>query len=146
VAADKGTATFSDIANSVSAEHDFWLGDAFASGGSYGYDHKGMGITARGAWESVKRHFRALGVDCQKEDFTCVGIGDMSGDVFGNGMLLSEHIQLVAAFDHRHIFIDPQPDSARGFRERKRLFNVPRSSWEDYDRSLISEGGGVWPR
>ncbi|MFB9069195.1 NAD-glutamate dehydrogenase [Pseudofulvimonas gallinarii] len=146
VAADKGTATFSDIANSVSAEHDFWLGDAFASGGSYGYDHKGMGITARGAWESVKRHFRALGVDCQKEDFTCVGIGDMSGDVFGNGMLLSEHIRLVAAFDHRHIFIDPQPDSARGFKERKRLFNVPRSSWDDYDRSLISEGGGIWPR
>ena len=146
VAADKGTATFSDIANAVAAEHDFWLGDAFASGGSYGYDHKGMGITARGAWESVKRHFRALGVDSQKEDFTCVGIGDMSGDVFGNGMLLSRHIRLVAAFDHRHIFIDPDPDSARGFKERERLFKLPRSSWDDYDRSLISEGGGVWPR
>ncbi len=146
VAADKGTATFSDIANAVAAEHDFWLGDAFASGGSYGYDHKGMGITARGAWESVKRHFRALGIDCQKEDFTCVGVGDMSGDVFGNGMLLSKHIRLVAAFDHRHIFIDPQPDSARSYVERERIFKLPRSSWDDYDRSLIGEGGGIWPR
>ncbi|MDZ3822359.1 MAG: NAD-glutamate dehydrogenase [Pseudoxanthomonas sp.] len=146
VAADKGTASFSDIANAISAERGFWLGDAFASGGSVGYDHKGMGITARGAWESVKRHFRALGIDCQKQEFTCVGIGDMSGDVFGNGMLLSRHIRLVAAFDHRHIFIDPQPDAARGFAERERLFSLPRSSWEDYDRALISEGGGVWPR
>ncbi len=146
VAADKGTATFSDIANAVAAEHDFWLGDAFASGGSYGYDHKGMGITARGAWESVKRHFRALGIDCQKQDFTCVGIGDMSGDVFGNGMLLSRHIRLVAAFDHRHIFIDPEPDAARSYKERERMFKLPRSSWQDYDRTLISEGGGVWPR
>ena len=146
VAADKGTATFSDIANAVSAEHGFWLDDAFASGGSQGYDHKGMGITARGGWESVKRHFRALGRDCQSQDFTCVGIGDMSGDVFGNGMLLSRHIRLVAAFDHRHIFIDPAPDSARSFLERERLFRLPRSSWDDYDRSLVSEGGGVFPR
>jgi glutamate dehydrogenase len=146
VAADKGTATFSDIANGISAEHGFWLGDAFASGGSVGYDHKGMGITAKGAWESVKRHFRALGRDSQSQDFTCVGIGDMSGDVFGNGMLLSEHIRLLAAFDHRHIFLDPDPDSARTFRERQRLFALPRSSWEDYDKSLISEGGGVFPR
>ncbi len=146
VAADKGTATFSDIANAVAAEHDFWLGDAFASGGSYGYDHKGMGITARGAWESVKRHFRALGVDCQKEDFTAVGIGDMSGDVFGNGMLLSKHIRLVAAFDHRHIFVDPDPDAARSYKERERMFALPRSSWDDYDRKLISAGGGIWPR
>ncbi len=146
VAADKGTASFSDIANAVSAEHDFWLGDAFASGGSVGYDHKGMGITAKGAWESVKRHFRALGRDSQSEDFTCVGIGDMSGDVFGNGMLLSRHIRLVAAFDHRHIFIDPDPDAARSFVERQRMFKVPRSSWADYDTTLISEGGGVYPR
>ncbi len=146
VAADKGTATFSDIANSISEERGFWLGDAFASGGSYGYDHKGMGITARGAWESVKRHFRALGIDCQKQDFTAAGIGDMSGDVFGNGMRLSRHIRLVAAFDHRHIFIDPDPDAATGFKERERLFKLPRSSWDDYDRSLIAEGGGVWPR
>ena len=146
VAADKGTATFSDIANAISIEHDYWLGDAFASGGSHGYDHKGMGITARGAWESVKRHFRSLGVDTQSQDFTCVGIGDMSGDVFGNGMLLSEHIRLVAAFDHRHIFIDPAPDAARGFAERRRLFDKPRSSWDDYDRALISAGGGVYPR
>ncbi len=146
VAADKGTATFSDIANGISAEHGFWLGDAFASGGSVGYDHKGMGITARGAWESVKRHFRALGRNSQTEDFTCVGIGDMSGDVFGNGMLLSEHIRLLAAFDHRHIFIDPNPDAAASFKERQRLFAVPRSSWEDYDKSLISRGGGVFPR
>ncbi len=146
VAADKGTATFSDIANSVSAEHGFWLGDAFASGGSNGYDHKEMGITAKGAWESVKRHFRALGRDSQSQDFTCVGIGDMSGDVFGNGMLLSRHIRLVAAFDHRHIFIDPNPDAAKSFVERERMFKLPRSSWEDYDRALISPGGGVWPR
>ncbi|KRE89540.1 glutamate dehydrogenase [Frateuria sp. Soil773] len=146
VAADKGTATFSDIANAISIEHGFWLGDAFASGGSNGYDHKGMGITARGAWESVKRHFRALGRDSQSEDFTCVGVGDMSGDVFGNGMLLSKHIRLVAAFDHRHVFIDPNPDAAGSFAERERLFKLPRSSWDDYDKSLISAGGGVWPR
>ena len=146
VAADKGTATFSDIANAISIEHNYWLGDAFASGGSHGYDHKGMGITAKGAWESVKRHFRALGRDCQSQDFTCVGIGDMSGDVFGNGMLLSEHIRLVAAFDHRHVFLDPNPDAARTFVERQRLFKVPRSSWDDYDKSLISAGGGVYPR
>ncbi|MEI7036935.1 NAD-glutamate dehydrogenase [Fulvimonas yonginensis] len=146
VAADKGTATFSDIANAISIGHNFWLGDAFASGGSNGYDHKGMGITARGAWESVKRHFRALGRNSQTEDFTCVGIGDMSGDVFGNGMLLSEHIRLLAAFDHRHIFLDPNPDAARSFAERQRMFKLPRSSWEDYDKSLISEGGGVYPR
>jgi glutamate dehydrogenase len=146
VAADKGTATFSDIANAISAEHGFWLGDAFASGGSVGYDHKGMGITAKGGWESVKRHFRALGRDSQTEDFTCVGVGDMSGDVFGNGMLLSRHIRLVAAFDHRHVFIDPNPDSARSYLERERLFKLPRSSWEDYDRTLVSAGGGVWPR
>ena len=146
VAADKGTATFSDIANAISLEHGFWMGDAFASGGSVGYDHKGMGITARGAWESVKRHFRSLGRDSQSEDFTCVGVGDMSGDVFGNGMLLSEHIKLVAAFDHRHIFLDPTPDAARSFVERQRLFKLPRSSWADYDANLISEGGGVFPR
>ncbi|EHR49887.1 NAD-specific glutamate dehydrogenase [Saccharomonospora marina XMU15] len=146
VAADKGTASFSDIANEVAAEYGYWLGDAFASGGSMGYDHKAMGITARGAWESVKRHFRELGVDTQSEDFTVVGIGDMAGDVFGNGMLLSEHIRLVAAFNHLHIFLDPNPDAARSYRERKRLFELPRSSWEDYDRSLISEGGGVFPR
>ncbi|GAA0266870.1 NAD-glutamate dehydrogenase [Cryptosporangium japonicum] len=146
VAADKGTATFSDIANEVAAEYGFWLGDAFASGGSVGYDHKAMGITARGAWESVKRHFRELGLDTQTEDFTVVGVGDMSGDVFGNGMLLSEHIRLVAAFDHRHIFIDPTPDSAVGFAERRRLFDLPRSSWAEYDAALISAGGGVFPR
>jgi len=146
VAADKGTATFSDIANGVSADYGFWLGDAFASGGSVGYDHKKMGITARGAWEAVKRHFRTLGVNTQTTPFTVAGIGDMSGDVFGNGMLLSEHIQLVVAFDHRHIFIDPTPDVARSFAERQRLFNLPRSSWDDYDKSLISKGGGVYPR
>lgn len=146
VAADKGTATFSDIANGIAIEHGYWLGDAFASGGSNGYDHKRMGITAKGAWESVKRHFRALGRNCQEEDFTCVGIGDMSGDVFGNGMLLSRHIRLVAAFDHRHVFLDPNPDAATSFAERERMFKLPRSSWEDYDTSLISEGGGVWPR
>lgn len=146
VAADKGTATFSDIANSVAADYGFWLGDAFASGGSVGYDHKAMGITARGAWESVKRHFREIGTDVAVDDFTAVGVGDMSGDVFGNGMLLSEHIRLVAAFDHRHIFIDPDPDAATSFAERRRLFDLPRSSWADYDSSLISAGGGVWSR
>jgi glutamate dehydrogenase len=146
VAADKGTATFSDIANGIAEDYGFWLGDAFASGGSVGYDHKAMGITARSAWESVKRHFRELGTDTQATDFTVVGIGDMSGDVFGNGMLLSPHIKLVGAFDHRHVFLDPDPDPAAGYAERRRLFELPRSSWGDYDRSLISEGGGVWPR
>jgi len=146
VAADKGTATFSDIANGLAIAHGFWMGDAFASGGSVGYDHKGMGITARGAWESVKRHFRALGRDSQSQDFTAVGVGDMSGDVFGNGMLLSRHIRLVAAFDHRHIFLDPNPDAATTFVERERLFTVPRSSWADYDAKLISKGGGIYPR
>lgn len=146
VAADKGTATFSDIANEVAESYNFWLGDAFASGGSAGYDHKGMGITARGAWESVKRHFRELGHDTQTEDFTAVGVGDMSGDVFGNGMLLSEHIRLVAAFDHRHIFIDPNPDAATSYAERRRLFELPRSSWADYNKELLSAGGGIFPR
>jgi glutamate dehydrogenase len=146
VAADKGTATFSDIANSISAEYGFWLGDAFASGGSAGYDHKRLGITARGGWECVKRHFRELGVDIQKTGFTVIGIGDMSGDVFGNGMLLSRHIRLQAAFDHRHIFLDPNPDAAVSFAERQRLFDLPRSSWDDYDRKRISKGGGVFPR
>ena len=146
VAADKGTATFSDIANEVAKSYGFWLGDAFASGGSVGYDHKVMGITAKGAWESVKRHFREMGVDTQSEDFTVVGVGDMSGDVFGNGMLLSKHIRLLAAFDHRHVFLDPDPDAASSWEERKRLFELPRSSWEDYDPSLISEGGGVFSR
>ncbi|MGQ0717927.1 MAG: NAD-glutamate dehydrogenase [Pseudonocardiales bacterium] len=146
VAADKGTATFSDIANEIAASYRFWLGDAFASGGSAGYDHKAMGITARGVWESVKRHFRELGTDPQTEDVTVVGIGDMSGDVFGNGMLCSEHIRLLAAFDHRHVFVDPDPDPASSYAERRRLFELPRSSWDDYDRSLISAGGGVWPR
>nr|WP_244872366.1 NAD-glutamate dehydrogenase [Catellatospora sp. TT07R-123] len=168
VAADKGTATFSDIANEISASYGFWLGDAFASGGSAGYDHKKMGITARGAWESVKRHFRELatgsgehgrelaagsgghgrgvGHDTQTEDFTVVGVGDMSGDVFGNGMLLSAHIRLVAAFDHRHIFLDPDPDAASSFAERRRMFDLPRSSWADYNPELISAGGGVHPR
>jgi len=146
VAADKGTATFSDIANDVAKSYGFWLGDAFASGGSVGYDHKAMGITAKGAWESVKRHFREMGVDTQTEDFTVVGIGDMSGDVFGNGMLLSKHINLIAAFNHLHIFIDPDPDPAASWQERKRMFELPRSSWEDYDPSLISAGGGVFRR
>ena len=146
VAADKGTARFSDVANEVAAEYGFWLGDAFASGGSVGYDHKAMGITARGAWESVKRHFRELGVDTQTQDFTVVGVGDMSGDVFGNGMLLSDHIRLVAAFDHRHVFVDPDPDPARSYAERRRMFDLPRSSWDDYDRGVISPGGGVWLR
>jgi glutamate dehydrogenase len=146
VAADKGTATFSDIANAISAEYGHWLGDAFASGGSAGYDHKKMGITAKGAWISVMRHFREMGVDTQSQDFTAVGVGDMSGDVFGNGMLLSRHVRLLAAFDHRHIFVDPNPDAARSFDERKRLFDLPRSSWADYDKSLISKGGGVFER
>ncbi len=146
VAADKGTATFSDIANGVSADYGFWLGDAFASGGSQGYDHKKMGITARGAWESIKRHFRALGTDIQTTDFTAVGIGDMSGDVFGNGMLLSRHTKLLAAFNHMHVFLDPDPDPETSYDERKRLFDLPRSAWSDYDESLISEGGGVHPR
>lgn len=146
VAADKGTATFSDIANGISAEYNFWLGDAFASGGSVGYDHKKMGITARGAWESVKRHFREIGVDCQTTDFTAVGIGDMAGDVFGNGMLLSKHTRLVGAFNHMHIFVDPNPDAAKTYEERKRLFYLPRSTWDDFDKSLISNGGGVFLR
>ncbi|WP_341504096.1 NAD-glutamate dehydrogenase [Gallaecimonas sp. GXIMD4217] len=146
VAADKGTATFSDIANGIAEEYGFWLGDAFASGGSIGYDHKKMGITARGAWESVKRHFRELGVDCQSTDFTCIAIGDMAGDVFGNGMLLSKHTRLVAAFNHMHIFIDPNPDAAKSHEERKRMFELPRSTWEDYNKELISEGGGIFSR
>ncbi|WP_017612164.1 NAD-glutamate dehydrogenase [Nocardiopsis salina] len=146
VAADKGTATFSDIANEISTQRGFWLGDAFASGGSVGYDHKAMGITARGAWESVKFHFREMGVDTQSEPFSVVGVGDMSGDVFGNGMLLSEKIKLVAAFDHRHVFLDPDPDPHTSWAERERMFRLPRSTWEDYDTSLISEGGGVHPR
>jgi glutamate dehydrogenase len=151
VAADKGTATFSDIANALAREYGFWLDDAFASGGSAGYDHKKMGITARGAWESVKRHFRELGTDIQKTPFSVVGVGDMSGDVFGNGMLLSKEIKLLAAFDHRHIFIDPAPESIEGgpavsWAERKRLFDLPRSSWMDYDKNLMSAGGGVFER
>ena len=146
VAADKGTATFSDVANDISAHYGFWLGDAFASGGSVGYDHKAMGITARGAWESVRRHAQAIGKDADRDPITVVGIGDMSGDVFGNGMLRSPHLRLVAAFDHRHIFLDPDPDPAESFVERQRLFNLPRSSWADYDAQLISEGGGVYPR
>ncbi len=146
VAADKGTASFSDHANAISTARGFWLGDAFASGGSAGYDHKGMGITARGAWESVKRHFFEVGIDCQNEDFTCVGIGDMAGDVFGNGMLRSRHTKLVAAFNHAHVFLDPDPDAEASFAERERLFALPRSSWADYDPALISAGGGVYPR
>jgi glutamate dehydrogenase len=146
VAADKGTATFSDLANSIAAEYGFWLGDAFASGGSTGYDHKRMGITARGAWESVRRHFREMGVDTQSEDFTVVGIGDMSGDVFGNAMLLSRHIKLVAAFNHQHVFLDPDPDPEASWAERKRLFELPRSSWSEYDPELIGPGGGVYDR
>jgi glutamate dehydrogenase len=146
VAADKGTATFSDVANELSLARDFWLGDAFASGGSAGYNHKKMGITARGAWECVKRHFREMDIDIQRQPFRVVGVGDMSGDVFGNGMLLSEHIRLIAAFDHRDIFIDPNPDAAIAFAERGRLFELPRSSWQDYDRAKISRGGGVFPR
>ena len=146
VAADKGTATFSDIANGIAIEHNFWLGDAFASGGSKGYDHKKMGITARGAWEAVKRHFREMGRDIQNEDFTVIGVGDMSGDVFGNGMLLSRHIRLVAAFDHRHIFLDPNAPTEAAFVERERMFNLPRSSWDDYNKALIGKGGGIFPR
>jgi glutamate dehydrogenase len=146
VAADKGTASFSDIANAISVEYGFWLGDAFASGGSAGYDHKGMGITARGGWECVKRHFREMGLDIQSQDFTATGIGDMAGDVFGNGMILSKHMRLLAAFNHQHIFLDPAPDAASSFDERVRLFNLPRSTWEDYDRKKISRGGGVYPR
>ena len=147
VAADKGTASFSDIANALSSEYNFWLDDAFASGGSVGYDHKAMGITARGGWESVKRHFRMLGQDIQnRDDFTVVGIGDMSGDVFGNGMLQSKHTKLVAAFNHLHIFVDPSPDPQSSYAERERLFNTPRSTWDDYDKSLISAGGGVFAR
>jgi glutamate dehydrogenase len=146
VAADKGTATFSDIANEISLAHDFWLGDAFASGGSAGYDHKRMGITARGAWECVKRHFREMDIDIQRQPFRVVGVGDMSGDVFGNGMLLSEQTRLVAAFDHRDIFIDPDPDAAIAYAERERLFALPRSSWQDYDKARISKGGGVFSR
>ena len=146
VAADKGTATFSDIANAIAESRDFWLDDAFASGGSKGYDHKAMGITARGAWVSVQRHFREMGIDVQNQSIEVVGCGDMSGDVFGNGMLLSKAIKLVAAFDHRHIFLDPDPDPAASWKERQRLFALPRSSWEDYDSSLISKGGGVFPR
>lgn len=146
VAADKGTATFSDTANAISTARGFWLGDAFASGGSVGYDHKAMGITARGAWESVKYHFREMGVNVQEEPFTAVGVGDMSGDVFGNGMLLSRQTKLVAAFDHRHVFLDPDPDPAASWEERRRIFDLPRSTWEDYDTDLLSEGGGVHPR
>lgn len=146
VAADKGTATFSDIANKISTDRGFWMGDAFASGGSVGYDHKAMGITAKGAWESVKRHFLELGLNTQAQDFTVVGVGDMSGDVFGNGMLLSQHIRLLAAFDHRHIFLDPNPDTTKSFLERQRLFTLPRSSWEEYNVKLISKGGGIYPR
>ncbi|MEM7352775.1 MAG: NAD-glutamate dehydrogenase domain-containing protein, partial [Acidobacteriota bacterium] len=146
VAADKGTATFSDIANDIACEHGFWLGDAFASGGSVGYDHKKMGITARGAWESVKRHFREMGRDIQNEPFTVVGVGDMGGDVFGNGMLLSRHTRLVAAFNHLHIFVDPDPDPAIAYKERKRLFELPRSTWMDYDERRLSAGGAVFDR
>lgn len=146
VAADKGTATFSDIANAVSQDYGFWLDDAFASGGSVGYDHKVMGITARGAWESVKRHFREIGTNIQEQDFTVIGVGDMAGDVFGNGMLLSPHIRLIGAFNHQHIFIDPDPDPVSTFAERKRLFDLPRSSWADYDRSLLSKGGEIYDR
>ncbi|MEE8303607.1 MAG: NAD-glutamate dehydrogenase, partial [Candidatus Tectomicrobia bacterium] len=146
VAADKGTATFSDIANGIAQEYGFWLDDAFASGGSVGYDHKAMGITARGAWESVKRHFRETGIDALTTDFTCVGVGDMSGDVFGNGLIYSPHTKLIGAFNHLHIFVDPDPDPAASFKERRRLFKLPRSSWTDYDEKLISKGGGIFER
>ncbi|HTC80752.1 MAG TPA: NAD-glutamate dehydrogenase domain-containing protein, partial [Acidimicrobiia bacterium] len=146
VAADKGTAMFSDLANSIADEYGFWLGDAFASGGSSGYDHKKMGITAKGAWESVRRHFRDFGIDADTAPITVAGIGDMSGDVFGNGMLCSRALRLVAAFDHRHVFLDPDPDPERSAAERERLFNLPRSSWADYDPAVISAGGGVFPR
>lgn len=140
VAADKGTATFSDIANGLAAEYGFWMGDAFASGGSNGYDHKKMGITARGAWVSVERHFREMGINPAVDEFSAIGIGDMAGDVFGNGLLCSEKTRLVAAFNHIHIFIDPNPDAERSFKERKRLFELPRSAWTDYDAKLISKG------
>ena len=146
VAADKGTATFSDIANDIAIAHDYWLGDAFASGGSAGYDHKKIGITARGAWELVKRHFREMDIDIATTPFTVVGVGDMSGDVFGNGMLREKTTKLIAAFDHRDIFIDPDPDPERTFAERQRMFDLPRSSWQDFDKALISKGGGVYPR
>src|SRR5690606_11968236 len=146
VAADKGTATFSDIANDISQAHDFWLDYPFASGGSAGYDHKKMGIPARGAWEAVKRHFREMNRDIQNEPFSVVGVGDMSGDVFGNGMILSKHTRLIAAFDHRDIFIDPDPDPEASFAERDRLYNLPRSSWQDYDRSKLSKGGVIVSR
>lgn len=146
VAADKGTATFSDIANQIAIDRGFWLGDAFASGGSDGYDHKGMGITAKGAWVSVVHHFRERSMDPSRDRFTAIGIGDMSGDVFGNGMLLSDKMQLVAAFNHLHIFIDPSPDPAASFAERQRLFDLPRSGWSDYQNDLISAGGGVFDR
>ncbi|MFL6795450.1 MAG: NAD-glutamate dehydrogenase domain-containing protein, partial [Sphingomicrobium sp.] len=146
VAADKGTATFSDVANAIALERGFWLGDAFASGGSNGYDHKAMGITAKGAWISVQRHFLEMGIDVQSDPVVVAGCGDMSGDVFGNGMLLSKAIKLVAAFDHRHIFLDPNPDPAKSWAERKRMFDLPRSSWDDYDRKLLSKGGGIFPR
>jgi len=147
VAADKGTAALSDTANAIALEYGFWLGDAFASGGSKGYDHKALGITARGAWESVKRHFRELGRDVDSRPFTVVGIGDMSGDVFGNGMLLSRQIHLIAAFDHRHVFLDPTPDAAASYAERARLFALGAgTSWSDFDRAAISAGGGVWSR
>jgi glutamate dehydrogenase len=146
VAADKGTATFSDIANAISEKHGFWLDDAFASGGSAGYDHKKMGITAKGAWEAVKRHFREINRDIQSSPFTVVGVGDMSGDVFGNGMLLSPQTRLIAAFDHRDIFIDPDPDMAASMAERERMFALPRSSWQDYDKSKLSEGGIIVSR
>ncbi|HBX94182.1 MAG TPA: NAD-glutamate dehydrogenase, partial [Hyphomonas sp.] len=145
--ADKGTATFSDTANAISEEMGHWLGDAFASGGSVGYDHKKMGITARGGWEAVKRHFRELGKNIQTEPFTVIGVGDMSGDVFGNGMLLSPEIRLIAAFNHMHIFIDPDPqDAAKNLTERQRLFDKPQSSWADYNKGILSKGGGIFER
>src|SRR5204862_7367644 len=146
VAADKGTATFSDIANEISEAHHYWLGDAFASGGSAGYDHKKMGITARGAWEAVKRHFREMDIDIATTPFTVAGVGDMSGDVFGNGMLRERTTKLVAAFDHRDIFIDPNPDPQRSFDERQRLFDLSRSSWQDYNKDYLSRGGGIYSR
>ena len=146
VAADKGTATFSDIANEIANQYDFWLGDAFASGGSAGYDHKKMGITAKGAWVSVQRHFRDRAVNVQQDPISVIGIGDMSGDVFGNGLLSSESIEMVAAFNHQHIFVDPNPDIESGFAERTRLFKLPRSSWRDYNSELISSGGGIFSR
>ncbi|NVL31915.1 NAD-glutamate dehydrogenase, partial [Pseudomonas syringae pv. actinidiae] len=146
VAADKGTATFSDIANGIAIDYGFWLGDAFASGGSAGYDHKKMGITAKGAWVGVQRHFRERDINVQQDSISVIGIGDMAGDVFGNGLLMSDKLQLVAAFNHLHIFIDPNPEPASSFAERERLFNLPRSSWTDYDTSIMSAGGGIFPR